>query len=124
VAGERNALDDLLYPSFALGAEGTIAGVTSIYPRVSVDLRGAVQADETERARTIHEATLPLARAVVWATESNFSAASRSRSTSWGASPATRGRRSSPPTGADRQRVVDAVETMREHGVDGVPENR
>ena len=38
-----SALDDLLYPSYQIGAQGAIAGVNAIYPRVSVDLWNAVQ---------------------------------------------------------------------------------
>jgi len=36
------ALDDLLYPSFQVGAKGAIAGVNAIYPRLSVELWDAV----------------------------------------------------------------------------------
>lgn len=37
-----SALDDLLYPSYQLGAEGAIVGVNATYPRVSVELWDSV----------------------------------------------------------------------------------
>jgi 4-hydroxy-tetrahydrodipicolinate synthase len=112
-----SALDDLLYPSYALGAQGTIAGVASIYPRVSIDLWEAVRAGETERARAIHEATLPLARAAVWAIDSNFPGGVKAAIDALGRDPGHPRTPIQLPTGADRRRIVDAVETMRDHGV-------
>lgn len=66
------ALDDLLYPSFQIGARGAIAGVNAIYPRLSVELWDAVQDGDTERAETLHFATHRLARSAVWDAQVNF----------------------------------------------------
>jgi 4-hydroxy-tetrahydrodipicolinate synthase len=52
------AVDALLYPSFALGAHGTIAANPAAVPGVCVALWNAVQAGDHVRARTIHEALL------------------------------------------------------------------
>jgi 4-hydroxy-tetrahydrodipicolinate synthase len=52
------AVDALLYPSFALGAHGTIAANPAAVPGVCVALWNAVQAGDHARARTIHEALL------------------------------------------------------------------
>lgn len=52
------AVDALLYPSFALGAHGTIAANPAAVPGVCVALWDAVQAGDHARARTIHEALL------------------------------------------------------------------
>jgi len=52
------AVDALLYPSFAIGAHGTIAANPAAIPGVCVALWNAVQAGEHERAREIHEAML------------------------------------------------------------------
>ncbi len=38
-----SALDDLLYPSFVLGAQGMLSAICSILPRESVDPYDAVQ---------------------------------------------------------------------------------
>lgn len=66
------ALDDLLYPSFQIGARGAIAGVNAIYPRLSVELWDAVQNGDTERAEELHFATHRLARDAVWDAQVNF----------------------------------------------------
>lgn len=67
-----SALDDLLYPSYQLGAEGAIAGVNAIYPRLSVELWDAVQAGDLDRAEHLHFATQRLARTAVWEAQLNF----------------------------------------------------
>lgn len=118
------ALDDLLFPSYVLGAEGTIGGVTSIYPRVSVDLWEAVRHGELDRARAIHEATLPLARAAVWDRDGNYPGGVKAAIELLGRNP---GRPRNPivgSSGADRERIADAVAAMRDRGVYERPENR
>ncbi|QLG27278.1 dihydrodipicolinate synthase family protein [Halorarum halophilum] len=118
------ALDDLLFPSYVLGAVGTIGGVTSIYPRVSVDLWEAVQDGDIDRARTIHEATLPLARAAVWDRDGNYPGGVKAAIELLGRNP---GHPRSPivdSSGADRERIADAVAAMRDRGVYERPENR
>jgi len=52
------AVDALLYPSFALGAHGTIAANPAAVPGVTVALWEAVQAGNHERALEIHQALL------------------------------------------------------------------
>jgi 4-hydroxy-tetrahydrodipicolinate synthase len=113
-----SALDDLLYPSYALGADGTIAGVASIYPRVSVELWDAVQAGDHDRARTIHEATLPLARRAVWANESNFPGSVKAAIDLLGRSAGYPRNPIQLPDEAGRAGLQDAIDTMHEHGVD------
>jgi 4-hydroxy-tetrahydrodipicolinate synthase len=53
-----SAVDALLYPSFALGAHGTIAANPAAVPGVCVNLWNAVQAGDHKKAREIHEALL------------------------------------------------------------------
>ena len=53
-----SAVDALLYPSFALGAHGTIAANPAAVPGVCINLWNAVQAGDHEKAREIHEALL------------------------------------------------------------------
>jgi len=59
-AGKKvySAVDALLYPSFALGAHGTIAANPAAAPGVCVNLWNAVQAGDHKKAREIHEALL------------------------------------------------------------------
>ncbi|MEI2415430.1 dihydrodipicolinate synthase family protein [Orrella sp. JC864] len=52
------AVDALLYPSFALGAHGTIAANPAAVPGVTVALWDAVQAGDHARALQIHRALL------------------------------------------------------------------
>ena len=111
------ALDDLLYPSFVLGADGTIGGVTSIYPRVSVELWEAVQAGDHARARTIHEATLPLARRAVWAREDNFPGSVKAAIDLLGREAGHPRNPIRLPDEAERGRLAEAIEAMRDRGV-------
>jgi 4-hydroxy-tetrahydrodipicolinate synthase len=53
-----SAVDALLYPSFALGAHGTIAANPAAVPGVCINLWNAVQAGDHKKAREIHEALL------------------------------------------------------------------
>src|SRR5579859_3638962 len=55
-----SAVDALLYPSFALGAHGSIAAILTAAPRACVDLWNAVQAGDHKRALEIHRRLLPL----------------------------------------------------------------
>lgn len=54
------AVDALLYPSFALGAHGTIAALPAALPGPCVALWEAVRAGDHARARRIHESLLRL----------------------------------------------------------------
>jgi len=53
-----SAVDALLYPSFALGAHGTIAANPAAVPGVCVKLWDAVQAGDHTKAQEIHRAML------------------------------------------------------------------
>jgi 4-hydroxy-tetrahydrodipicolinate synthase len=59
-----SAIDDLIFPSFMLGADGTISGTASLFPRETVEIYRAVQKGELERARGLHEAILPVWRTI------------------------------------------------------------
>lgn len=59
-----SAVDDLLYPSFILGAEGSIAAILTVLPELSVQLWAACQAGRHDEARAIHERLLPVWRAI------------------------------------------------------------
>ncbi len=48
------AVDDLLYPCFALGADGTIAAIVTAAPRLCVALWQAVQAGDHAQAQQLH----------------------------------------------------------------------
>jgi len=52
------AVDALLYPCFALGAQGSIAAQPAAIPGVCVNLWNAVQAGDHKKALQIHEAML------------------------------------------------------------------
>lgn len=60
-----SAIDALLYPSFALGAHGTIAALPAAAPASVVALWNAVQEGQHARARDLHERLLGLWNAMV-----------------------------------------------------------
>jgi 4-hydroxy-tetrahydrodipicolinate synthase len=53
-------VDALLYPSFALGAHGSIAAIVTAAPRACVQLWDAVQAGNHAQALQLHRQLLPL----------------------------------------------------------------
>jgi 4-hydroxy-tetrahydrodipicolinate synthase len=55
-----SAIDTLLFPTFALGAHGSIASIVTVLPRLTVALWDACQAGDYERARELHERILPV----------------------------------------------------------------
>jgi 4-hydroxy-tetrahydrodipicolinate synthase len=59
-----SAIDDMIYPSFVLGVDGTISGTSAVFPRESVDLFEAVQAGDYDSALRLHERIAPVWRAI------------------------------------------------------------
>ncbi|HXP76725.1 MAG TPA: dihydrodipicolinate synthase family protein [Stellaceae bacterium] len=60
-----SAVDALLYPSFALGAHGSIAAILTAAPRACVELWNAVKSGDHKRALDLHRHLLPLWNAMV-----------------------------------------------------------
>src|SRR5918996_867341 len=60
-----SAVDALLYPSFALGAHGSIAAILAAAPRVCVELWDAVRRGDHAAALVLHQRLLPLWNAMV-----------------------------------------------------------
>ncbi len=58
------AVDDLLYPSFALGADGAIAAILTVLPDLCVRLWEATRDGNHVTARDIHERILPIWQAL------------------------------------------------------------
>jgi len=56
--------DAFLYPMLQLGAAGGIAASANVAPAAMVAMAEAVRAGDAERARSLHQAFLPLARAL------------------------------------------------------------
>ncbi|MGH1478441.1 MAG: dihydrodipicolinate synthase family protein [Geminicoccales bacterium] len=59
-----SAVDALLYPSYQLGARGSIAAILTAAPGPSVDLWNAVRNEDWHVARDLHERLMPLWDAV------------------------------------------------------------
>jgi len=59
-----SAVDALLYPSYQLGARGSIAAILTAAPGPSVKLWNAVQRADWETARDLHERLMPVWDAV------------------------------------------------------------
>lgn len=68
MAGDRarimTAVDALLYPSFALGAVGSIAAILTAAPTLCVELWNAVLANDHTKGRELHEKLLPIWNAI------------------------------------------------------------
>lgn len=62
------------YPQYALGVDGGIVGISSVCPRVSVQIWEATQRGDYDRARDLHFSIVPLIRAAMEDYESNFPA--------------------------------------------------
>jgi 4-hydroxy-tetrahydrodipicolinate synthase len=60
-----SGIDDLLFPSLALGAHGLMSAVASLLPGPCVDLARAVRAGDLQQARDLHERLLPVVRLVM-----------------------------------------------------------
>jgi 4-hydroxy-tetrahydrodipicolinate synthase len=60
-----SAVDALMYPSYTLGAHGSIAAILSAAPHASVKLWDAVKAGNHGRALELHKKLLTLWNAVV-----------------------------------------------------------
>jgi 4-hydroxy-tetrahydrodipicolinate synthase len=59
-----SAVDDLLYPSFVLGAHGSISAIVSVLPRTALKLWEAVRAGRHDEALALHRLMLRVWRAV------------------------------------------------------------
>ena len=58
------AVDDLLYPSFMLGSQGTISAIASVLPKQCIELFEAVQNGNHARALELHHQLLVIWRAI------------------------------------------------------------
>ena len=59
-----SAIDDMIYPSLMLGADGTISGTSSVFPRETIQIRDAVRDGNLDLALRIHERIAPVWRIV------------------------------------------------------------
>ena len=59
-----SAIDDLIFPSFVLGVDGTISGTACVFPRETVAMRAAVEAGDLETGRQFHERLAPVWRLI------------------------------------------------------------
>lgn len=116
------ALDDLLYPSFQIGAKGSIAGVNAIYPRLSVELWNAVQDGDLERGEQLHFATHRLARSAVWEAQVNFPGGVKAAINLLGRDAGSARTPIHLPGTEKREEISDAIDHMHEQGVYENPE--
>lgn len=113
-AGRRifSAVDALLYPSFALGAHGTICALAAAAPGPCVELWNAVEAGDHERALRLHEQLLPLWNAMAG---DNLPACVKYAQTLQG-SPGLHPRAPMPPASPAQQAAIrKAWEEVRSH---------
>lgn len=62
------------FPQYTLGINGGIVGISSVCPRVSVQIWEATQRGDYDRARELHFSLVPLIRAAMEDFDSNFPA--------------------------------------------------
>jgi 4-hydroxy-tetrahydrodipicolinate synthase len=55
-----SAIDTLLFPTFVLGAHGSVASILTVLPRLTMDLWNACVSGDYEKARQIHERIVPV----------------------------------------------------------------
>jgi 4-hydroxy-tetrahydrodipicolinate synthase len=79
-----SAVDALMYPSYALGAHGSIAAILSAAPHASVELWDAVKRNDHVRALDLHKKLLTLWNAII---ADNLPACTRSAQTLQGLPP-------------------------------------
>jgi 4-hydroxy-tetrahydrodipicolinate synthase len=95
----------LLYPSFALGAQGSIAAILSAAPHACVQLWDAVRAGDHELALDLHRRLLVLWNALV---ADNLPACTKYAQSLQGV-PAGPPRAPMPPASAAQQRAIQAA---------------
>ncbi len=100
-----SAVDALLYPSFALGAHGSIAAILTAAPRACVQLWDAVQAGDHAQALALHRRLLVLWNALV---ADNLPACTKYAQTLQ-AVPAGHPRAPMPPASPAQQRAIEAA---------------
>lgn len=100
-----SAVDALLYPSFALGAHGSIAAILTAAPRACVALWDAVAAGDHRRAHELHRKLLPLWNALV---SDNLPACTRHAQSLQGIDPGV-SRAPMPAATPDQQRRIGAA---------------
>ena len=100
-----SAVDALLYPSFALGARGTIAALPSAAPGPCVALWDAVQRGDHGQAQDLHRRLLRVWNAMVG---DNLPACVKHAQTLQGC-PAGRPRAPMPAASAAQQRAIEAA---------------
>ena len=59
-----SAIDDMIYPSFVLGVDGTISGTSAIFPRHTVEMWKAVKSGDYDKGLHLHQRLTPVWRAV------------------------------------------------------------
>lgn len=59
-----SAIDDMIFPSFVLGVDGTISGTSAIFPRETVEMWKAVKAGDYDRGLSLHHRLTPVWRTV------------------------------------------------------------
>jgi len=102
-----SAIDDMIFPSFVLGVDGTISGTSAIFPAETVQMRNAVLAGDFERALSFHNRLAPVWRAV---DGTGYAQNAKYAVTLMGQRGAQRPRRPmTPPTGAEAQAIEQAL---------------
>lgn len=110
-----SAVDALLYPSYQLGACGSIAAILTAAPGPSVKLWNAVKDQDWDTARDLHERLMPLWDAIG---VDNMPSLCKYAQQLQGLDAGYARRPTSPATEQQKRRVRDALETLELVAVD------
>jgi len=100
------AIDDMIYPSFMLGVDGTISGTSAIFPRQTVEVLNAVESGQYGRALGLHKRLSPVWRAVDFP---DFAARAKFAATLGGRNVGRPRRPQQWPTGEAARRIEEAM---------------
>jgi 4-hydroxy-tetrahydrodipicolinate synthase len=59
------AIDDMLFPSFILGAQGAICAINTLLPKTSIRLFKAIKNQDIDTSLSLHDAILPICRSIL-----------------------------------------------------------
>ncbi|ELZ55946.1 MULTISPECIES: dihydrodipicolinate synthase family protein [unclassified Haloferax] len=106
------------FPTYTLGVNGGIVGISSVCPRISVQIWDATQRGDYDRARELHLSIVPLIRAAMEDYESNFPAGEKAAIDVLGRDPGHLFHPFDEVTNGDEKRaaIEQAVAHMRERG--------
>lgn len=108
------------FPQYTLGIDGGVVGISSVCPRLSVQIWEAVQRGDLDRARELHFSIVPLIRVAMEEYEYNFPGGEKMAIEALGRNPGKL-RHPYEMDESKRDSIEAAVDRMRGRGVQEAP---